>query len=151
MKLLTAIFFAILLAFSGVSAQNRGLASEEIVLAEGGGNLTAPMIGRVIDFFEWSLEVKLSDAERTELQAEIVENWKQRNCREIEGVRRVLRLADDRQNWDAEELSQLRELYKNRFLNQLAQTQSNKINSLILSGFAAPRKESSGGAIDFGF
>ena len=151
MKLLTAIFIVVLLAFSSVSAQKRGLESEEIILAEGSGNLTAPMVDGVIDFFEWALEVKLSDAERAALQTEIVENWKQHNCREIEGVQKVLWLADDRQNWSVEELTQMQVLYKKRFLDRLAQTQSNKINELILSGFGTSRRESNGTATDFGF
>jgi len=148
MKLLTAIFIIILLAFSSVAAQKQGQASEEIVLAEGSGNLTAPMIDRVVEFFEWSLERKLSNEERAELQAEITENWKQRNCSEIAGVLYVLRLSEDKQNWDAEELSQMQALYKNRFLKQLERSQSTKINSLILSGFAVARSDSKDLAID---
>jgi hypothetical protein len=122
-----------MLAFSSVSAQKTGEASAEIVLAEGRGDLTQPMVDRLIDFFEWSLEVKLSNEERLELQSAVVENWKERNCREIEGVRYVLRLADDKQNWDAEELGQMQALYKNRFSKELERSPSKKINSLILS------------------
>ena len=145
MKLLTAIFIVLVFAFSSVSAQKQGQPSEEVVLAEGSGNLTAPMVGRVVEFFEWSLEIKLSDEERAALQTEIAENWKRRNCLEIEGVRRVLRLADDRQNWDAEELSQMQALYKSRFLKQFERNQSTKINPLILSGFAPVAHQASTG------
>ena len=148
MKLLTAIFIVILLAFSSVFAQKEGQPSEEIVLAEGSGNLTQPMVDRLIDFFEWSLDKKLSDEERAGLQTEIVENWKQRNCREIVGVWAVLRLADDRKNWSAEELGQMQALYKSRFQKQLEQTHSSNINSLILAGFSVSHQDSKGSAID---
>ena len=148
MKLLTAIFIVILLVCSSVFAQKEGRASEESVLAEGGGNLTQPMVDRVFDFFEWSLEKKLSSEERAALQTEIVANWKQRNCREITGVLSVLRVADDQQNWNAEELGQMQTLYKSRFLKQFEQTRSSNINALILSGFSASHKESNGSAID---
>ena len=142
MKLLTAIFIVMLLAFSSVSAQSAGRESDEIVLAEGSGNLTQPMVNRVIDFFEWSLEAKLSNEERIELQSEMVENWKRRNCSEIQGVLSVLRLADDKQNWDAEELGQMRVLYKSRFLKEFERNQSNRINPLILSSFRPSRRDS---------
>jgi hypothetical protein len=148
MKLLTAIFIVMLLAFSSVSAQKEGQPAEEIVLAEGAGNLTQPMVNRVIDFFEWSLEVKLSGAARAELQGEIIENWKKRDCREIEGVRRVLRLADDAKNWDAEDAGQMRALYKNRFLKEFERNRTDNINSLILSGFSGSGGNSKGLATD---
>jgi hypothetical protein len=148
MKLLTAIFIVILLAFSSVSAQREGELSAETVLAEGSGNLTAPMVDRVIVFFEWSLDVKLSNEERAALQSEIVENWKRRNCSEIAGVRAVLRLADDKQNWDADELGQMQALYKNRFLKEFERRRSKKINALIVSGFARADKTSQGSAPD---
>jgi len=148
MKLLVSIFIVVLVAFSSVSAQKQGQPSEKIVLAEGGGNLTQPMVNRVVDFFEWTLEVKLSNEERAELQSEIVENWKKRDCREIEGVRYVLRLAEDAKNWDAEELTQLQVLYKNRFLKEFERSQSNKINSLILSAVRVSQSDSKGLATD---
>ena len=142
MKLLTIIF--ILLAFSSVPAQKQG--EEEIVLAAGGGNLTQSKIERVIGFFEWSLETKLSDDERAELQREIIENWKKRDCREIEGVSHILRLADAAKNFDAEESEQMRALYKKRFTKEFER--GNKISSLILSGVHVQRSESGEIAID---
>jgi hypothetical protein len=148
MKLLTAIFIVILLAFSSVAAQKTGQPAEEIVLAEGGGNLTQPMVNRLFDFFEWSLDVKLSNEERAALQGEIVENWKNRNCREIAGVRSILRLAEDAKNWDAEDTEQIRVLYKKRFLKELESAPTNNLNSLILTGFSGRRGGSQGLATD---
>ena len=151
MKLLIAIFIVMLLAFSSVSAQKpAGQPSEEIVLAAGGGNLTQPMVNRLFDFFEWSLDVKLSGEERAGLQSEIVENWKKRDCREIEGVLYLLRLADDAKNRDAEESGQMQALYKNRFLKQFERSQTNNINALILSSVRRSQSVSGGLATDDG-
>ena len=148
MKVFISIFIVVLVAFSSVSAQKMGQPSEEIVLATGSGNLTQPMVNRVVDFFEWTLEIKLSNEERAELQSEIVENWEKRDCRQIEGVRYILRLADDAKNWDAEESAQLQALYKNRFQKVFERNQSNKINSLILSAIRVPQSDSKGLATD---
>jgi hypothetical protein len=151
MKLLTAIFIAMLLGFSSVSAQKpAGQPSEEIVLAAGSGSLTQPMVNRLFDFFEWSLDVRLSEEERAGLQSEIVENWKKRDCREIEGVLYLLRLADEAKNLDAEEAGQMQVLYKNRFMKELERSQSNNINALILTGARRSQNVSGGLATDAG-
>ena len=133
MKLLTAFFFVILFAVFNVSAQKSGRPSQENVLADGGVDLTQAMVDQAIGFFEWTLEVKFSDEERTQLDGEIVENWKKRNCSEISGVLYALRLAEERKNWETEELEQLRLAYKARFLRQFERNGSKNINLLIMS------------------
>jgi hypothetical protein len=131
MKLLTAFFIVILFAVFNVSAQKSGQPSQENVFA--GGDLTPAMVDRAIGFFEWTLEVEFSDEERTQMESEIVENWKKRNCSEISGLLYALRLAEDRKNWETEELEQLRLAYKARFLRQFERSGSKNINLLIMS------------------
>lgn len=142
MKLFIGLLIIALLGVSSVSAQNLGARSEENILAKSGGALlTQPMINRVVDFFEWTLDTKLSDEERAELQSEIVANWKARNCLEIAGVQNVLSLADDARRWEPGELENLRILYKTRFTKEFERNGTNKINRLILN-FSARARES---------
>lgn len=132
MKLTAIIFITIFLFVTGVSAQNK---SE--VLAGGDVELTRAMCERAADFFEWSLDIKLSAKERAAFQNEIVESWKKEDFREMTGVLFVLELSGELENWDEADRRAAQILIKDRFLKELERNDSNKINALLLTGYRA--------------
>ena len=132
MKFTAIVFIAVLLAFSSVSAQ---VAQKDDVLAGGKEPLTRSMFNRVADFFEWTLEVKFSPAERAEFQNRIVENWKKEDAQEIQGVLYVIELSRELEKWDEGERREAQFLIKDRFLEELERNESNKINALLLGSY----------------
>ena len=132
MKFTAIIFIVVLLAFSSVSAQS--VAKDEI-LADGKAPLTQSMFNRVADFFEWTLEVKFSPAERAEFQNRVVENWKKEDAQEIQGVLYVIELSRELEKWDETERREAQFLIKDRFLEELERNESNKINALLLGSY----------------
>ena len=63
---LTTLFLCLLLS-SGIQAQT---------LVQGQPPLTRVMVDRVVDFFEWSLGVRLSDAQKGQVQQKLTAAWK---------------------------------------------------------------------------
>jgi hypothetical protein len=132
MKFTAIIFIVVLLAFSSVSAQ---VAQKDEILADGKAPLTQSMFNRVANFFEWTLEVKFSPAERAEFQNRIVENWKKEDAQEIQGVLYVIELSRELEKWDETERREAQFLIKERFLEELERNESNKINALLLGSY----------------
>ena len=132
MKFTAIIFIVVLLAFSSVSAQ---VAQKDEILADGKAPLTQSMFNRVADFFEWTLEVKFSPAERAEFQNRVVENWKKEDAQEIQGVLYVIELSRELEKWDETDRREAQFLIKDRFLEELERNESNKINALLLGSY----------------
>jgi hypothetical protein len=134
MKFTAIIFIVVLLAFSSAAAQT--IPSDEI-LADGNEPLTQSKVTRVADFFEWSLEMRLSPAERAAFQNELVEIWKSENRREIAGVLYVLEVSGDIAQLSEADRREAQILIKESFLKALGRNESNKINALLLAGYRA--------------
>jgi hypothetical protein len=136
MKFTAIIFIAVLLAFSSVSAQT---SEQDVVLVDGNKQLTQLMVDRLADFFEWSLDVKFSGEERAEFQNQVVENWKNGNDREIQGVLYILEFSRDVEHLDEAKRGQAQILIRERFLKELTRNASNKINALLLNSYSQKR------------
>ncbi|MBS1797059.1 MAG: hypothetical protein JSS81_24745 [Acidobacteria bacterium] len=142
MKYTAIILITLFISFSSAAAQESAAgepAAREpraaVVLADGHGRLTQSMVDRVVGFFEWSLDVELSDAQRAEFQREVVENWNNGQESEIRGVFYILELARELDHLDDARRLETRIELRDRFLEELEYRSSNRINALLLASY----------------
>jgi hypothetical protein len=76
-------FFALELAIFTPTAFSQG---QDTVLVKIEPPLTQGMVDRIVDFFQWSLGVRLSAEQKTEVQQSLITAWKRNDRAEIYGT-----------------------------------------------------------------
>lgn len=111
--------------------------AQDRILVKNEPPLTQEMVDRVIDFFEWSLGVRLSPAQKAELQKSTVNSWKLNDKATINGTLEVLQLYSRLSALSDERLSQVRSEIRNEVLKGLRQGPRDKVSDMLLSLYEA--------------
>jgi hypothetical protein len=101
--------------------------------------LTQGMVNRIIDFFEWSLSVRLSAAQKAEVQQWLINSWKRNDKSEIEGTLQVLKLHSELSALSDEQLGQIRGHVRDEVLKSLREEPNDKIALMLLSLYESSR------------
>ena len=111
--------------------------AQDRILVKNEPPLTQEMVDRVIDFFEWSLGVRLSPAQKAELQKSTVESWKRNDKATINGTLEVLQLYSRLSALSDAQLSQVRGEIRDEVLKGLRQGPRDKVSDILLSLYEA--------------
>ena len=135
MKLFAGLLIGLVLGVGSLAAQEGLPAEPPVVLAgDGGGQLTREMFDRLVDFFEWSLDEKLSPAARAGFEQSLVTDWRGENCGALEGAQDILQLAEELKHLRDEDRSAVREKLQNLFRERLAGLSSRELVALVRAG-----------------
>lgn len=100
-------------------------------LAEGSAPLTNTMINRLAGLFEWSLQIRFSAQERSELQQLVVNYWKQNDTKSIQSVRDMLAFEQNLQGWSGTQKQQAQPQLQQKLLENFEQNPSDEMSRLL--------------------
>ncbi|HLM60961.1 MAG TPA: hypothetical protein VK308_09165, partial [Pyrinomonadaceae bacterium] len=127
-ELLSLVLFAAILGggFSLARAQTG-------VLADGNPPLTASMINRLVNLFEWSLEADFTDKDRDDLQKLVVGYWKDADTKSIQAIRNTLDFEEKLQTWSDAQKRQTQPQVKEKLIESFEQNLSDALSKLMLA------------------
>jgi hypothetical protein len=127
-KLFSLVLYAAILCggFSVAGAQTG-------VLADGNPPLTTSMMNRLVNLFEWSLEVEFSAIDRADLQKTVVGYWKEADAKSIESIRNTLAFEQKMQTWSDAQKRETQPQIKEKLIENFEQNQSEPFNKLLLA------------------
>ena len=128
-KLFALALCAVLLCGGGVVIVN----AQGGVLSAGNPPLTDSMMNRLVNLFEWSLQVEFSRQDRAELQRITVNYWKTNDAKSIQSVRDMLAFEQKMGSWSDEQKQQAQPQIKEKLLENFEQNQSDEMCSLLLA------------------
>ena len=109
-------------------------------LVQGEPPLTQVMVDRVIDFFQWSLSVHMSVAQKGQVQQKLTAAWKANDRSEIEGTGKILDLYMQLQSLTNEQLAQTRPEIRDGLVKLLREEQNDNVAKMLLSLYdSAPK------------
>jgi hypothetical protein len=118
---------------SGASAPQPPAQARDAVLAGGSPPLTRQMVSTVVDFFEWSLSVRLSAEQRAQVQQSIVDSWKKNDRDEIGATLQLLGLHAELSKLSDEDLGKAREVVRAEVVKGLRQQPDDETARMLLS------------------
>jgi hypothetical protein len=120
---LTTLFLCLVLSFR-VQAQT---------LVQGQPPLTRVMVDRVVDFFEWSLGVRLTEAQKGQVQQKLTAAWKANDRSEIEGTQKILDLYMQLQSLSNEDLARARPDIRDGLVKLLREDKNDEVARMLVS------------------
>ena len=120
---LTTLFLCLLLS-SGIQAQT---------LVQGQPPLTRVMVDRVVDFFEWSLCVRLTEAQKGQVQQKLTAAWKANDRSQIEGTQKILDLYMQLQSLSNEDLARTRPKIRDGVVKLLREDKNDDVARMLIS------------------
>src|SRR6476660_3745245 len=131
-RIITSIFLLTLLAICLPAIQAQSLNSNT-TLAQGNPPLTAGMVAQLIDFFEWSLDGKFSDAQRQQFQRDRVAEWQNRQQTEIEANLKLLAVYGQLAAMTAEQRNALKPNIQAELLKAIHAQPNNSTAQILLA------------------
>ena len=127
-KLFSLILYAAILSggFSLAAAQTG-------VLADGNPPLTTSMMNRLVNLFEWSLEVEFSAKDRADFQKTVVGYWQGRDAKSIESLSNTVAFEQKMQTWSDAQKREAQPHLKEKLLENFEQNQSDAMSKLLLT------------------
>ena len=106
---------------------------QDTVLVKAEPSLTQGMVDRVVDFFQWSLGIRLSTEQKAEVQQSLVNSWKTNDKTEIQSTIELLKLHSGLSALSDEQLGQVRGEIREEVLKGLRGQPKDKIALMLLS------------------
>ena len=127
-KLFSLVLYAAILGggFSIAGAQTG-------VLADGNPPLTVSMINRLVELFEWSLDIEFSAKDRADFQKTIVGYWKEGDAKSIGSLRDTLVFEQKLQTWSDAQKRETQPQIKEKLIANFEQNQSDAMSGLLLA------------------
>lgn len=101
------------------------------ILAGGDPPVTASMINRLVNLFEWSLEVEFSAKDCAALQQTVVGYWKTNDAQAIQSVRDMPAFERKIQTWSDEQKRETQPQLKQKLLENFEQNPSDEMSGLF--------------------
>lgn len=108
-------------------------AAQTGVLVDGNPPLTASMVNRLVNLFEWSLEVEFSAKDRADFQRAVVGYWRERDPKSIESLSNTLAFEQKMQTWSDAQKRETQPQIKEKLIENFEQNQSDALNELLLA------------------
>jgi hypothetical protein len=112
----------------------------QTILVDGRPPLTQIKVDHVVDFFEWSLGVHLSDSQKGQIQRKLTDAWKANDRSEIEGTGHILDLYDQLQKLSNEDLAKSRAELSEGVVKLLREEPNDAVAKMLLAAYEASAK-----------
>jgi hypothetical protein len=103
------------------------------VLADGNPPLTASMMNRLVNLFQWSLEVEFSAGDRADLQKTVVGYWNNDDSKSIQSIRDALAFEQTLQTWSDARKRETRPQIKEKLIENFEQNPSDAMSNLLMA------------------
>lgn len=103
------------------------------LLVSGNPPLTSQMVNKGIRLFEWLLDAQLTIEQRAQFRDSLVDSWKANRRDDIEATVSVLNYQDQLSRKTPEEQHLLREVLREKYLDQMWQTPNEVLSRWVLS------------------
>ena len=137
-------------AITRATSQNR-----DAVLAPGSPPLTASMLSKTIMLFEWSLEIKFSESQKTTIGQVMIEYWRHDNRAEIESTLEIVKVVDGLLRESEENRAQAKPVLRAEIMKSLRNDPNDEISRVVIEAYEAahstttarPNEAGSGGLV----
>src|SRR3954470_15136141 len=102
-------------------------------LVKGDPPLTQPMVDHVVDFFEWSLGVHLSESDKVQVQQKLTNAWKANDRSDIAGTNQILELYMKLQGLSNDQLAQTRLELREQLVKLLREEKDDDVAKMLLA------------------
>ena len=131
----------VLLLFAGSTSYSRNRVTqqrpEDELLAQGNPPLTLGRVDQLAEFFEWALESKFTQSQRTLFTARLVEIWEKRDQTTIDAFMNMRKHYDGLVNVSAEQRSEARGRVQTVLLDAFVGDSADSLAQLLLSVYKA--------------
>lgn len=103
------------------------------LLVSGNPPLTSQMVNKGIRLFEWLLDAQLTIEQRAQFRDSLVDSWKANRRDDIEATVNVLNYQDQLSRKTPEEQHLLREVLREKYLDQMRQTPNEVLSRWVLN------------------
>ncbi len=109
--------------------------SSVFAAAQSAGNpvLTASMINRLVNLFEWSLDVKFTTQDRAALERQVDSYWKNDDAKAMQSIKDTLAFEHNLANASAEKRQELQPQVQQKLLETFERDGSDGLNRLLLA------------------
>lgn len=106
---------------------------KEVILAKGSPPLTQLMVNRVMSFFEWVLDIRLSPEQASQVQQLTVRSWKTNKEDEIKGALHVIDVYEQVAPLSESEHNNVKEKLQGPLLENIHSNPDDELSKILLS------------------
>ena len=134
-----AIVLSSVLAAPATAQSNQ----HDAVLSAGKPTLTASMINRLVNLFEWSLDVKFTMQDRAALERQVVSYWKNGDAKAMQSVKDSLAFEQNLAHASAEKRQEVQPQIQQKLLEIFESDSRDGLNRLLLAIYRRSRDQQS--------
>ena len=112
-------------------------AQEDPIVVQGSPPLTQSMIAKTLILLDWSLDIRLSDEQKTQIAQAVIGYWKTNNRAEISSTLEAVKLVDGLRQASPAERDKAKEIIQAEMLKGLRSDTNDEISQMVLKVFEA--------------
>ena len=120
-------------------------AQEDPIVVHGNPPLTQSMVAKTLILLDWSLDIRLSDEQKTQIAQAVIGYWRTNNRAEIDNTLEAVKLVDGLKQASAAERDKAKEIIQAEILKGLRSDTNDEISQMVLKVFEATRSGNSSG------
>ena len=120
-------------------------AQEDPIVVQGNPPLTQSMVAKTLILLEWSLDIRLSDEQKTQIAQAVSAYWKTNNRAEINSTLEAVKVVDGLRLASPEERARAKEIIQAEMLRGLRSDTNDEISQMVLKMFEATHSGNSSG------
>ena len=122
-------------------------AQEDPIVVQGNPPLTQSMVAKTLILLDWSLDIRLSDEQKTQIAQAIVGYWETKNRAEINNTLEAVKLVDGLKQASPAERDKAKEIIQAEILKGLRSDTNDEISQMVLKVFEATHSGNSSGPL----
>ena len=120
-------------------------AQEDSIVVQGNPPLTQSIVAKTLILLDWSLDIRLSDEQKTQIAQAVIAYWKTNNRVEINNTLEAVKVVDGLRLASPEERDKAKEIIQAEILKGLRSDTNDEISRMVLKVFEATHSGNSSG------